>query len=47
MVKQKRTVSINEGLIEWVQTMIEKKEFASLSHAIQKALLKLKESYEQ
>lgn len=39
MVKQKRTVLINEGLIAWVDKMIERKEFASLSHAVQKALI--------
>jgi hypothetical protein len=33
------------NLLEWVEEMIEKKEFASVSHAVQKALVKLREEY--
>ena len=43
MVKLRKNVTIDERLIEWVETQIEKKRFASLSHAIEFALMKLKE----
>ena len=42
----KKTISIDEELVKWVESMIETKEFANFSHAVQKALYQLKESYE-
>jgi Arc/MetJ-type ribon-helix-helix transcriptional regulator len=45
-MKQTKTITINDNLLEWIEEMIEKKEFASVSHAVGKALLKLKQEYE-
>ena len=44
-MKVKKTVTLDEDLIKWIEKMIEKKEFGSISHAIEKALVKLKEGY--
>jgi Arc/MetJ-type ribon-helix-helix transcriptional regulator len=38
----KRSVSIDPELFEWVESKIEEKRFSTLSHAINEALLKLK-----
>jgi len=46
-VKVSKTVTIDRELVEWMEGMIEKKEFASLSHAIEKALTKLRAEYEK
>ena len=43
MVKVRKNVTIDNELIKWVETEIKKKRFASLSHAIEYALTKLKE----
>ena len=43
---KKATITIDEDLVIWVNDMIEKKEFSSLSHAVQKALYELKQKYE-
>ncbi|MGC8693534.1 MAG: ribbon-helix-helix domain-containing protein [Thermoplasmata archaeon] len=43
MKKLKVSVSVDEDLLEWVQEEIEKKRFASVSHAINFALHRLKE----
>lgn len=45
-MKEKVTISVNDGLLKWVHKMIEKKEFASVSHAVQKALSLMKLKYE-
>jgi hypothetical protein len=42
MSKLRRNVTIDEKLIEWVNKKIEKKQFASLSHAIELALYQFK-----
>ena len=47
MPKRSVTVTIDVDLLEWVNEEIEKKEFASISHALEKALVKLKEQYEK
>lgn len=47
MIKKKKTIVLNSDLVEWIEEMIKKKEFASLSHAISKALFKLRESYKK
>jgi len=46
MGKVKKTVNIDSELLDWINHMIETKEFGSLSHAINKALIKLKREYE-
>ena len=46
MPKRTKTISIDSKLIDWVETGIEKKEFSSLSHAVEKALYELKKSYD-
>jgi Arc/MetJ-type ribon-helix-helix transcriptional regulator len=46
-MKVKKTVTIDVKLVKWMEEMVEKKEFGSLSHAIEKALSKLKEEYEK
>jgi len=46
-MKRTKTVTINEELLKWIDDMIEKHEFGSLSHAIEKGLYKLKAEYEQ
>lgn len=47
MRKLRRDITIEQELIKWVDEMIEKNEFSSLSHAIQKALYLLKADYEK
>ena len=42
MAKLRRNVTIDEKLLAWVDEEIEKKRFASLSHAIEQALYQLK-----
>lgn len=46
-MKVKKTVTIDEELIEWLKRMMELKEFGSVSHGIEKGLTKLKEEYEK
>jgi Arc/MetJ-type ribon-helix-helix transcriptional regulator len=46
-MKLKKTVTINQELLDWINQKIEEREFASLSHAVEKGLYKLKKSYEQ
>lgn len=41
--KVKTGVTIDPDLFDWVQSKIESKEFANLTHAIEKGLLLLKE----
>lgn len=45
--KETKTVTINKELLKWIEGMIEKHEFGSLSHAIEKGLYHLKEEYEK
>jgi len=42
MKKVKVSVSIDEDLINWIQGEVEKKRFASISHAVNYALNELK-----
>jgi len=42
----RKNVTIDDELIKWVETQIKKKRFASLSHALEFALTKLKEKGE-
>ena len=45
-MKVQKTVTLDSELVEWVKTKIKEKEFASLSHSIEKALTQLKKDYE-
>jgi len=42
LMKLKKTIAIDQDLYEWVMKKVKVKEYASLSHAVQKALLDLK-----
>jgi hypothetical protein len=44
--KIKTGITIDPDLFEWVQSKIEIKDFSTLSHAVNKALLLLKEKME-
>lgn len=44
--KLKRSIAIDPDLLEWIEELIEKKKFASVSQAIDKALTLLKRQYE-
>jgi Arc/MetJ-type ribon-helix-helix transcriptional regulator len=46
-MKVKKTITTDKELLEWVEQKIEQKEFGSVSHAIEKALTKLKEEYQE
>jgi Arc/MetJ-type ribon-helix-helix transcriptional regulator len=43
MPKQRLQVTLRKDLIEWMDIEVEKGIFASYSHAIERALIKLKE----
>jgi hypothetical protein len=45
--KVKNGLTIDPDLFEWVQSKIETKDFSTLSHAVNKALLLLKEKMEE
>lgn len=47
MPKQTKTITLDRALLEWLEAMVEKKEFGSISHGIEKALARLKEEYER
>lgn len=42
MAKKKTSVSLDEGLLSWIERKIKEKKFASISHAIEYALEELK-----
>jgi Arc/MetJ-type ribon-helix-helix transcriptional regulator len=44
MNKVKISVSIDQDLLEWIQKEIDKKRFASVSHAVNYALNELKKN---
>jgi Arc/MetJ-type ribon-helix-helix transcriptional regulator len=44
MAKQRLQVTIREDLVKWIDQQVEKLKFANRSHAIEYALLKLKEN---
>ena len=46
-MKIKKTVTIDSDLVNWTVQKIKDREFGSLSHAIEKALLRLKKEYEK
>jgi Arc/MetJ-type ribon-helix-helix transcriptional regulator len=43
MLKKRMQVTLREDLVNWMAGKIEKAEFASYSHAIEYALIQLKE----
>ena len=47
MPKIPKTVTINQDLLDWINQKIEEKEFASLSHAVEKGLYTMKKNYEK
>ena len=47
MVKQRLQVTVRKDLVQWMDTKIESGEYASRSHAIERALIKLKELEEK
>lgn len=46
MPKRTKTIRLNHDLLEWIEKMIELKEFGSISHCVEKALTKLRAEYE-
>ena len=46
-MKVKKTITIDKDLLEWIERKIKEKEFGSVSHAIEKALTKLREQNEK
>jgi len=47
MVKVKLTISINPEVVKWVDEQVKRGHFADRSHAVQYALLKVKELFEK
>jgi Arc/MetJ-type ribon-helix-helix transcriptional regulator len=47
MVKVKLTISISPELIRWIDEQVEKGYFADRSHAVQYAIMKIKELMEK
>jgi Arc/MetJ-type ribon-helix-helix transcriptional regulator len=47
IMKIKKTVTLDIELIKWIEQKVKEKEFASVSHAIEKALFELKKHYEK
>jgi len=47
MVKVKLTISISPELIRWIDEQVEKGYFADRSHAVQYAVIKIKELMEK
>jgi Arc/MetJ-type ribon-helix-helix transcriptional regulator len=46
MPKVRRSVTISEDLMKWINQQIDRKRFKDVSHAIEYALFKLKEETE-
>jgi len=44
--KRKTSVALDEDLLEWIDKMVSTKRFASRTHAIEYALERLKEDFE-
>jgi len=42
MAKKKTSVTLDDTLLNWIQKKIDEKKFASVSHAVEYALEKLK-----
>ena len=42
MGKRKTSISLDEDLLEWINKKIREKRFASVTHAIEYALVKIK-----
>jgi len=46
-MKVTRSITIDKDLLEWLEDMVKKKEFGSVSHGIEKSITRLKEEYER
>jgi len=46
-MRKTKTITIDSDLLEWVEKKVKEKEFGSISHAIEKALTRLKAEYEK
>ena len=46
-MKIKKTITMDKELLAWIEQKIKEKEFGSISHAIEKALTRLKAEYEK
>jgi Arc/MetJ-type ribon-helix-helix transcriptional regulator len=46
LTKKKTSVSLNNGLLEWIHEKIKEKRFASVSHAVEYALEQLRKQEE-
>jgi Arc/MetJ-type ribon-helix-helix transcriptional regulator len=45
-MKVTRSITIDKDLLKWLEDMVKKKEFGSVSHGIEKSITRLKEEYE-
>ena len=46
-MKKKITITLDDNLLEWIEKKVKEKEFSSVSHGIQKSVMKLKQEYEK
>ena len=46
-MKLQKTVTLDSELVKWIEQQIKEKEFGSLSHALEKAVTKLRKDYEK
>lgn len=44
MGKERITISIDDKILKWIDSQIDKKEFANRSHCFEKAVTKLQEN---
>jgi Arc/MetJ-type ribon-helix-helix transcriptional regulator len=43
----KKTVNLDKDLVDWIEKQIEQHKFASVTHAIQRAIFEMKEREEK
>jgi Arc/MetJ-type ribon-helix-helix transcriptional regulator len=41
------SITIDNDLLEWLEKMVQNKEFGSVSHGIEKSVTKLKQEYDK
>jgi len=46
-MKRKTSIALDEDLLAWIEKMVERKRFASRTHAVEYALQRLKEQEKQ
>lgn len=46
-MKVTKTITIDKDLLSWIEQKVKEKEFGSLSHAVEKGIVKLKKEYEK